>query len=222
MGITPHGIREIVVSGFCLGAAAVALFTLSPWLVAAPVASFLGVLCFFRDPARQIPTGEALVVSPADGTVVDIEAVEEPPFLGTACVRVGIFLSIANVHVNRAPIAGVVKETRYTPGRFHHANSRRASAENEANDVWLRNDALDVDVVFRQISGQAARRIVCTCKPKDLLAKGQKVGMIKFGSRTEVYIPQGKLGSLKVNVRDRVKGGESVLAILNGRSSDEI
>jgi phosphatidylserine decarboxylase len=216
MGISPLGLREIAVSTLCLGATALALFTLHPALAALPALGLAGVLMFFRDPPRTVPEGRDLVVSPADGTVADIVELQEESYLKETCVRVGIFLSILNVHVNRSPIAGVVRETRYRRGAFHHANSRRASIENEANDIWLRNDDLGLDLVFRQISGQAARRIVCTCRPQDRLEKGQRMGMIKFGSRTEVYIPASRLSRLQVQVGDRVKGGESVLAVLKG------
>jgi phosphatidylserine decarboxylase len=214
MRFAPYGIREVVVSGLCLTATALALFTLHPAAAVFPAIVFAWVLYFFRDPVREIPQGESLVVSPADGVVADIQEVVENRFLNEPCVRVGIFLSIFDVHVNRAPIAARVKGTRYTQGEFHHANSPRATSENEANDVWLHSESLGLGMVLRQISGQAARRIVCTCRPNDLLQKGQKFGMIKFGSRTELYIPTSHLDTLKIKIRDRVKGGETVLAIL--------
>jgi phosphatidylserine decarboxylase len=214
MRLAPYGIREVIISSLCLAATALALSALSPWLVAIPAVVFGWVLYFFRDPIRVIPQGEELVVSPADGQVVDIQEMVEDRFLNEPCVRVGIFLSIFNVHVNRSPIAGIVKDTRYTVGQFFHANSPRATTENEANDVYLHSDRLGLGMVLRQISGQAARRIVCTCKPDDVLEKGEKFGMIKFGSRTELYIPKSRLDSLKIKLRDRVKGGETVLAVL--------
>lgn len=214
MRFAPYGIREIVVSGLGLTATALALYTLHPLAVLFPALVFAWVLYFFRDPVRRIPEGETLVVSPADGLVVDIEDVEEKKFLNEPCVRVGIFLSVFDVHVNRSPITARVKGTRYTVGEFFHANSERARTENEANDVWLHNDDMGLGLVLRQISGQAARRIVCTCRPEDLLHKGQKFGMIKFGSRTELYIPKARLDELKIKIRDRVKGGETVLAVV--------
>jgi phosphatidylserine decarboxylase len=214
MRFAPYGIRELTISGLCLGATALALGTLHPAAVLFPAILFAWVLYFFRDPVRSVPPGDELVVSPADGHVVDIQDMVEERYLKEPCVRVGIFLSIFDVHVNRSPIAGQVKETRYTRGQFHHANSPRATLENEANDLWLFNPDLKLGMVLRQISGQAARRIVCACKVDDLLQKGQKFGMIKFGSRTELYIPKARLDSLKIDLGDRVKGGETILAVL--------
>jgi phosphatidylserine decarboxylase len=214
MRFAPYGIREIVISGLCLSATALALYTIHPLAMIFPAIVYGWVLYFFRDPIRSVPEGESLVVSPADGLVVDIEDVVEDRFLNEPCVRVGIFLSVFDVHVNRAPIKARVKGTRYTVGEFHHANSLKARTENEANDVWLHNEDIGLGMVLRQISGQAARRIVCTCKPEDVLQKGQKFGMIKFGSRTELYIPKARLNELKIKIRDRVKGGETVLAVI--------
>lgn len=219
MRFAPYGIRELIISSLCLTATGLALFTIHPLATIFPAVVFAWVLYFFRDPVRRIPEGDELVVSPADGRVVDIEEMVEDRFLKEPCVRVGIFLSIFNVHVNRAPIAGRVRATRYTKGEFHHANSPRATTENEANDVWLQNESMNLGMVLRQISGQAARRIVCACKPEDVLEKGEKFGMIKFGSRTELYIPKTRLDSLQIRLGDRVKGGETVLAVLKAGAS---
>ncbi len=219
MRFTPYGIRELVISGLCLTATALALWTVFPPLVLLPSVVLVWVFSFFRDPLRTVPQGDELVVSPADGVVADIEEMVEDKYLKEPCVRVGIFLSVFNVHVNRTPISGRVVRTHYTQGEFHHANSPLATRLNEANDVWLRNEKMSLDMVLRQISGQAARRIVCACKTDDCLEKGQKFGMIKFGSRTELFIPKARLESLRIKLKDRVKGGETVLAVL--KSADE-
>jgi len=127
-------------------------------------------------------------------------------------VRVGIFLSVFDVHVNRTPCAGVVKATRYTPGEFLDARNPECARRNERNDIVIERPAAKDRVVVRQISGAIARRIVCACRENDVLEKGQRVGMIKFGSRTELYVPSRSLAEVTVKVGDRVKGGETIVA----------
>jgi len=181
------------------------------WWLRAPVWGLIPVLFalfflwFFRDPERSIPTEPGLIVSPADGTVTEVAAV---PMDGKPCTRVSIFLSVFDVHVNRSPVSGRIKDVVYRPGTFANAISAASAEDNEQNVVTMEGDGMTV--VFKQIAGLLARRIVFDHKAGDTLARGQRVGMIKFGSRTDVIFP----GPAEITVKpgDRVKGGSSILA----------
>ena len=162
------------------------------------------VLYFFRDPERTVPEEEA-VVSPADGRVVDLRQVELD---GRPVWRISIFLSLFNVHVNRSPIAGVIRNVCYTPGRFFVASRPEASAENEQNTVTV--EGKNFTVTFKQIAGILARRIVFWKKLGEQVACGERVGLIKFGSRVDVFLPIEIPPSVAIG--DRVKGGASILA----------
>jgi phosphatidylserine decarboxylase len=161
----------------------------------------LFVACFFRDPERRIPSDESLIVSPADGKIVGIGAGPE----GTT--RVSIFLSVFNVHINRAPLGGEVVSVRYQPGRFKAAFDPAASVENEQNVLVIRSGS--ARITFSQIAGILARRIVCWKKAGDLVAKGERIGLIKFGSRVDLFLPDHV--ALSVNLGDKVRGGSSVI-----------
>ena len=163
------------------------------------------VLYFFRDPERVIPAGEG-VVSPADGRVVDLRQVARG---GQNLWKVSIFLSIFDVHVNRAPIGGVIRDQFYRPGRFHIASQPKASVENEQNTVTIEGEGNTV--VLKQIAGAIARRIVFDKKVGDRVARGERVGLIKFGSRVDLFLPIEY--SLSVVVGGRVKAGSSVIAM---------
>ena len=171
-----------------------------------PAAGLIFTMSFFRDPHRVIPAEPGLLVSPADGTVTDITDVQEDEFLHAPCQKVGIFLSVFNVHVNRSPCDGAVKGTKYRPGKFLDARNPRCAAENESNAIHVG------DVVVKQIAGLIARRIVCEAQPGTTLARGQRFGMIKFGSRTEIYIRKDQVQEIRVKLKDKVKGGETVIA----------
>ncbi len=202
-----YGLRELAVFSVFWTALGAALFLLvHPAAVAVPVLGLAFTLSFFRDPVRRIPSEEGLIVSPADGTVVEISEIQESEFIKAPCYRIGIFLSVFNVHINRAPCDGVVQAARYVPGRFLDARNPECRSANESNTILLG------DVAVRQIAGAIARRIVCEARPNDRLARGQKYGMIKFGSRTEIYIPRDKVRDLAVRLKDKVKGGETVIA----------
>ena len=167
----------------------------------------LGAFClwFFRDPERAIPQAAAAIVSPADGKVTDVSTVEVG---GVPCKRISIFLSVFNVHVNRSPIAGVIKSAEYRKGKFGNALSAISAEQNEQNIVAVEGEGQTV--VFKQIAGLLARRIVFTKKPGDHVARGERVGMIKFGSRTDIVMhPEA---AIMVKVGDKVKGGASILA----------
>ena len=163
------------------------------------------ILIFFRDPKRSVGEG---VVSPADGKVVAVERRKGNWYF------ISIFMNIHNVHVNRAPCSGAVEFIKYTPGKFHNAFGKKASTENENNMIGIANGLVEKGVAVRQIAGAVARRIVCDCRVEDRLERGQRIGMIKFGSRTELYIPASADFELLVKPGDKVKGGETVLGIL--------
>jgi phosphatidylserine decarboxylase len=181
------------------------------WWLTVPVFALFPILLavfflwFFRDPDRQIPGDPGLLVSPADGKVTEIAATQMD---GKPCTRISIFLNVFDVHVNRSPIEGVIKEVVYQRGKFGNAMDAASAEANEQNIVSLEGEG--VTVMFKQIAGLIARRIVFNFKAGDKLARGQRVGMIKFGSRTDVVFPLPH--DLCVRVGDRVKGGSSVLA----------
>ena len=212
--ITKHGLREIGLSAAACGVvAALMLIFLPVWAkaaVVAPAAVFLWVLSFFRDPARRIPPGAGLVVSPADGTVAEIADVHESTYINGQATKVGIFLSVFNVHLNRAPVAGKVEHVKYTPGAFLDARDKDCSARNESNAIGILPGG-GGKVLVKQISGAIARRIVCECAVGDTLEKGQKIGMIKFGSRTEIFVSKSLGLRVRVKIGDKVKAGSSVL-----------
>ena len=171
-------------------------------------AASLVSLGFFRDPEREVPSVPGGVLSPADGRVLSVDAVEDR-FVGPA-VRVAIFLSPLDVHVNRAPVAGLVVGTVYSRGRFLAAYRSEAEDANERCSLHLQGDAARVTVV--QIAGVVARRIVCRVRPGDKLTAGERFGMIRFGSRTDCVMPRGT--DVRVRVGDRVTGGITVLGLL--------
>jgi phosphatidylserine decarboxylase len=188
-------------------AAAGALLLWLGWYVTggALVALAAFVLFFFRDPERRIPDAPGAIVSPADGWVL---SVAEASLNGAKTTRISIFLSLFDVHVNRAPIAGRIASAEYRRGRFLVASRERASRENEQNEITMEGE--DTRVVFRQIAGVLARRIEFWKKPGDILARGERIGMIRFGSRVEVFFePRFRA---RVKPGDHVRGGASILA----------
>jgi phosphatidylserine decarboxylase len=190
------------------GAIALGLALLGHRRLAVPFAAAAAASAgFFRDPERAIPTVANGVLAPADGRVLSIEDAVDP-FVGPA-VRVAIFLSPLDVHVNRAPIAGVVTDTVYTPGRFAAAYDAAAEA-NERCAVRIQGEHARVTVV--QIAGVVARRIVCRVGSGDKLAAGDRFGMIRFGSRTDCYMPRAT--EITVRVGETVRGGQTVIGVL--------
>jgi len=164
----------------------------------------VGVALFFRDPERIIPQTPETIVSPADGRVMEIVAEN------TETRRISIFLSLWDVHINRAPYSGVVRSVVYTPGKFLAAYRQEASVVNEANTVTITDHGREF--IVKQIAGVLARRIVCRVRPGDTLEKGQRYGLIRFGSRTDLLLPA--TAEIVVQVGDVVRGGETILAFL--------
>ena len=162
-------------------------------------------LWFFRDPERQIPATAGAIVSPADGKVTDVSLVNAN---GAKCLRISIFLNVFNVHVNRSPIAGVIRDIRYQHGKFLNAMDAASAEHNEQNIVTVEGEGQKI--VFKQIAGLLARRIVFNKKVGDPVARGERVGLIKFGSRVDVMLDPAT--KVEVKVGDNVKGGSSVLA----------
>ncbi len=186
-------------------------FFFEPLLIAGiPFLLTLFMFYFFRDPDRVIVEGRDLFYSPADGRVILIRETIEDEVLNRKAVEVSIFMSAFNVHINRAPCEGVVKEVEHYPGRFRAAFREDASKANEHVTMLLESGR--EKIVVRQVAGLLARRVVCRAKPDDLLKQGQRFGMIKFSSRVDIFMPLTT--QIKVKLGDKVKAGESVLGIV--------
>lgn len=182
------------------------------WVVLAvwaPVAVW--VVAFFRDPSRPGPRGDALVIAPADGRVVSVIEIDEPSFLGGRATRISIFMNIFNVHVNRYPVGGRIAHRHYHPGRFLNAATEKASLENEQSSVGL--ESARGRVLVRQIAGLVARRIVTDHPEGALVAQGDRMGLIRFGSRVDVFLPPGALP--RVRVGEVTVAGQTVVAEWN-------
>jgi len=189
-----------------LAVAAVLAWATGNWAWSiAPVLLAAFFLWFFRDPERTIPTGPGLIVSPGDGLVTETASINTPE---GPRQRISIFLSVFDVHVNRSPIGGVLTSVRYQKGQYLNAMNPDSADRNEQNIATVRGEGMEV--TFMQIAGLLARRIVFKCNEGDTLARGQRVGLIKFGSRVNVIVPADAIVSVKVG--QRVKGGSSVLA----------
>jgi len=170
------------------------------------------VLSFFRDPHRPVPADKNLLLAPADGRVTDIEVIDENNFVGGPAIRIGIFLSIFDAHINRAPCNAKVERISYRKGEHKNAMSMQSGQLNESNDLWLiRAEEPQEKLIVRQISGAIARRIVCHAREGQQLTGGEKFGMIKFGSRTELYIPACENTKCLVKTGDKVKAGLTAL-----------
>jgi phosphatidylserine decarboxylase len=202
-------VRDGYYYGFVFLAVAVALGLLTGcwWLSIAPVLLAAFFLWFFRDPQRTIPSGPGMIVSPGDGLVTEAITIETP---AGPRQRISIFLSVFDVHVNRSPIGGVLTSVRYQKGQYLNAMNPASADRNEQNIATVRGEG--IEVTFKQIAGLLARRIVFNLKEGDTVERGQRVGLIKFGSRVDVLLPAE--AELRVKVLERVKGGSSVLAVM--------
>lgn len=202
-------VRDGFFYGLGLGAVAVvlALLAMPWWLVALPVLLAAFFMWFFRDPNRTVPQGPGEIVSPGDGLVTEAEWIET---VSGSRLRLSIFLNVFDVHVNRSPVAGVVTVCEFRKGAFLNAMKAESVLHNEQTLVTI--DAGGYEVSFKQIAGLLARRIVCNLQVGDRVERGQRIGLIKFGSRVDVLMPAG--ANLKVKTGTRVKGGSTVLAVL--------
>jgi phosphatidylserine decarboxylase len=170
-------------------------------------------LYFFRDPERAIPEGKNLVLAPADGRVVDVSEAEEPFFAKQKMRKISIFLSVFNVHVNRMPVSGKVVYKKYYPGTFLDARVEKASLDNEQMHVGLETE--HGPVLVKQIAGLIARRVVCRAQVGQIFPAGERFGMLKFGSRTDLFLPLS--ATVRVKVGDRVAGGTTVMGEFNAQ-----
>ena len=214
------GVIALLLAGACAAIAAFVNFHIGLYLGLLVAAVWLCLAAFFRDPERSLPKDLDAITSPADGVIRDIELIRgegeefREHFKGRDMLRIGIFLSVFDVHINRAPCDMLVEFRNYKKGCFHDARDAKASKENESMALGGVGSLGDYSfpVVIRQISGAIARRIVCPVEPGTRLSKGFRYGMIKFGSRTEIFLPAGKDFELEVKVGDRVFAGTSILA----------
>ena len=205
-------VRDGIYFGVVFIAAAVLVGWLTlPVLAVVPLLLAVFFLWFFRDPERAIPSVQGAIVSPADGKVTDVSVMEQN---GQRHTRISIFLNVFNVHVNRSPIAGVITDVKYKTGKFRNAMGAISAELNEQNVVTVKGDG--GTVIFKQIAGLLARRIVFNKKVGDYVARGERVGLIKFGSRVDVILAAD--AEMKVRVGDNVKGGSSVLAVAQPRA----
>ena len=186
------------------------------WLWAIPFwAATLFILQFFRDPPREVPDDPRAVVSPADGRIVEVGRAQDP-YLKRDALKISVFMNVFNVHSNRAPVDGTVRERWYFPGAFVNAALDKASAENERNALWLRTEG-GADITCVQVAGLIARRILCYVSPGAALRRGERYGFIRFGSRVDVYLPPD--AEVKAALGDKVYAAESVLAWLKTTTS---
>lgn len=217
--LAPYAWRELILFSLLPLAASAGL--LLGWAFGGPVwlgvcgaigaALSVAIASFFRDPRRIAPAGEEKVLAPADGKVVGVGEVEADDFLGETGIEIDIFLSILNAHVNRSPVAGIVKAITYREGSFLTAMRGVAAKVNERNTVHLQGEGYRA--VVRQVAGAVARRIVCACKVGDSLRRGERFGMIKFGSRTQVVLP-ASIFVPEVREGDHVKAGTTVIGTI--------
>jgi phosphatidylserine decarboxylase len=220
--LTKYGLPEVAVypaaiAALMVGAALFGPTLLAVWSVVAAegvlALVLIWTLMFFRDPQRRTVADDRMLLAPADGRIADIETVDEGDFIGGPALRIGIFLSIFNTHINRAPCDAKVEKITYRPGKYLNAMNRLAGQVNESNNLALVRTSSPQDrLLVRQISGAIARRIVCAAREGQQLAGGERFGMIKFGSRTELYLPASEKIECLVRVGDKVKAGMSPLA----------
>jgi phosphatidylserine decarboxylase len=207
------GLAELQLMGWPLLLVTILLANACWYLAPLPAACLCLIVYFFRDPLRSIPTGPGLLVAPADGRVAEITRLAHDEFIGGPAVRIGVFLSIFNVHLNRAPVAARVLALRYCPGRFMNALNPESALQNENTWIGLEEESPPHRrLIVRQISGAIARRIVCNLRPGELLARGQKFGMIKLGSRTELILADADDLTIEVLVGQRILAGTTVMA----------
>lgn len=181
------------------------------WLWAIPfwiIAVF--VVQFFRDPPRDIPALGNAILAPADGRIVAVEKLLDP-YLARDAIKISVFMNVFNVHSNRSPVDGKVRDKWYSPGKFINADLPKASLENERNALWITTDN-GADVTCVQVAGLIAKRILCSAKPGDHLTRGQRFGFIRFGSRVDVYLPTN--AKINVNIGDKVHATSTILAEL--------
>lgn len=215
--LAKYGLRELIIFSIpCVVGIAFSL-ALFPWIVPIPLFFLYFLLNFFRDPERETPQGADLVIAPADGTVSHIVPVFEDLYLKCDTIKVSIFMSVLNVHVNRVPVHGRVEFIKHTKGKFLDARDDECFTSNENNVMGVSLVGSPVKIAVKQIAGKIAKRIVCACKVGDVLAQGQRFGMIKFGSRVEVFVPASVHFEALVKVGEKVTAGKTILGKIHVR-----
>ncbi|MBL7220446.1 MAG: phosphatidylserine decarboxylase family protein [Phycisphaerae bacterium] len=219
--LTRYGLKELVIATVCSLAAFVvvpACAKFLPWWAIAAILApvlivYMWVLWFFRDPERDVPRGEGLFIAPADGRIADITNIGPDSELGRDGVCIGIFMNIFNVHLSRCPVDGTVESIDHRPGAFLDVRDPHASERNESTTIRLKYEhrGAEYPVVFRQIAGLVARRIVTDLAQGQPVTRGQRVGMIKFGSRLELLVPAELVSKVCVEVGQISRGAETVL-----------
>ncbi len=219
MTLARDGLKEMLLSTVILGGLAAGCAYLAmhgSWIWWIPSAILFGLwvftIAFFRDPHRRIPIDEGVMVSPADGKITEVTRLPSYDGIDGPALKISIFLSVFDVHINRMPCAGRVVKTHYQPGEFLDARHPECGIRNESNTITLEpGDGFGGPVIVRQVAGLIARRIICNVKAGDAVDRGQRLGLIKFGSRTDLIVPdQGGLEP-QVRVNDMVRGGSSIL-----------
>ncbi|MBM4066122.1 MAG: phosphatidylserine decarboxylase family protein [Planctomycetes bacterium] len=209
--LAKYGLRELIVFGIPCVAGIVFSLALFPWVVPLPLFFLSFLFNFFRDPERRTPQGAELIIAPADGTVSHIVPVFEDNYLKCNTTKISIFMSVLNVHVNRVPVHGRVEFIKHTKGKFLDARDDECFSSNENNVMGLSLIGDQLKIAVKQIAGKIAKRIVCACKVGDVFQQGQRFGMIKFGSRVEVFVPNSIRFEVMVKVGEKVTAGKTVL-----------
>lgn len=204
--------KESFIYIVCLLLIGICLYVIVPILTVIPLFSLLFIFYFFRNPPRKITKRDNMIISPADGKIMYITEIDDDRFIFGRAYKISIFLSVFNVHINRAPISGIVKYIDYRPGKFLPAFKSHASEINERNTVGIENE--NIKIMVNQLTGFLARRIVCFVKEGDQLNIGDRYGLIEFGSCTEIIIPVDKV-YLRVKPGEKVRGGKSIIGVFH-------
>ena len=230
MTVAREGTREITIATVVCALIELPFLFLaikySLWFLAAglPIwGLWLFVVLFFRDPNRNIPSEPGILVSPADGKVTEVSRLDRYDGIKGRALRISIFLSVFDVHINRVPCAGRVRKIEYKPGKFLDARHPDCSSLNESNTIEMDpGEGLPGPIIVRQVAGLIARRIICNLKEQDSVTRGQRLGLIKFGSRTDLIVPDAGGLEAAVKVHDYVKGGETVLFRVKDSGRSEV
>ena len=215
--IAKYAINDVIIMMLITGVIGYFSYQLQPILIVLPLTLFLFTLYFFRDPSRKIPNENNLILSPADGKIIEISEVIEDTFIKGPSIKIAIFLSLFDVHINRAPCDGKIVLLEYRKGKFFVASDPKATRQNERNSIGL-IASNSFKILIRQIAGIIAQRIVCGINLNQEIKKGMQIGMIKFGSRTEIYLSKNKIEKINVKLNDHVKSGESILGVIKNET----
>jgi phosphatidylserine decarboxylase len=211
-----YGSKEISFFGMLLFVALIMSLFFYPWFSIFICFCMFFILYFFRDPNRVPPEGDDKLISPADGRIIEITHVDEENYLKCKALKIAIFMSLFSVHVNRISYSGVVEFIKHVPGKFLDARSQYSSEMNEHNMMGILTSNGKTKIMIKQVAGKVARRIVCDCNVGKTVVRGERFGMIKFGSRLEVFIPEDANFELTVKEGENVSAGTTVLGVLKG------